>query len=174
MDGNKIMMVIAKNGFRDEEFKIPYEIFLKNSFKVDIVSTSQGLCKGKLGMQVNADYSFLDVNLDNYSCVVIVGGPGSKDLVGNLELEDILRTMNDDKKLICAICYAPVILAKTGIIDGVRITVWNEDGNQRSIIEESGSIFVDENVVEHINFITANGPKSANLFAESIIKYLKK
>ena len=166
----KVLMIISKKDFRDEEFNEPHEVFEANSAVVDVASTEKGDCIGKFGTQAVADRSLEQVDVEDYFAIVVVGGPGSKSLVGNKKLEEILKIANDRRIVIGAICYAPVILAKAGLLESKRSTVWNKDGQQQKIIEDAGATFVPEPVVVDGLLVTANGPEVATKFAEKVIQ----
>ena len=165
-------MVIAKIGFRDEEFLVPFHYLKNKGVVVDVASTESGQAVGKLGAKVDVDLAFHDVNLVEYSGIIIVGGPGSRSLVNNPELEGIASTAIHKGLLVGAICYAPVILAQAGLIHGKKATAWNGDGHQKPILEERGAVFVDESVVVDGNLVTGNGPDAAEAFAEAVYKKL--
>ena len=55
----KLLMILAKKGFRDEEFNIPFEYFKQKKITIDIASTKKGDCIGKFGTQVVATYFFV-------------------------------------------------------------------------------------------------------------------
>jgi len=166
----KILMIIAKQGFQDQEFQKPYDIFQEHNLIVDIASTEKGDCIGKFGLQVVADRSLEDVDIEEYFAVVLIGGPGSVSLVGNPELEKIVQTAKEKNIVIAAICYAPVILAKAEVLKGKKATVWNNDGKQGPILEEAGVDFVDEMVVVDDMLVTANGPAAADAFGHAVVK----
>ncbi len=168
----KILMVIAKQGFKDQEFQKPYEIFQKNDVLVDIASTSEGECKGADGSKVDANLAFSDVNIVDYSCIVVIGGPGSPALVSLSELERLLHKAQENDIVIASICYAGVVLAKAGVLKGKKATVWNGDGNQSPILEQNDAEYVGESVVVDGKVITANGPSAAEEFGDKIIEII--
>lgn len=166
----KILMIIAKNGFRDEEFQVPHDYFMSKGITVDVASTEKGDCFGKLGAIATADRSFDDVVIQEYFGIVLVGGPGSKDLVGNSKLEKIVKDAAKQNIVVASICYAAVILAKSGVLKGKKATVWNKDGTNSPILTKEGATYVEEPVVVDGLFVTSRGPTEAQKFAEEIIK----
>jgi protease I len=174
----KVLFVIAKTDFRDEEYFIPKSI-LEKEFIVETASNGNKgeIALGFLGGETNIDVNIKDVNVDDYEAIIFVGGAGA---LKNLDNEDsyklIRETIEKNKnKLLCAICIAPTILAKAGILKGKKATVWHSDLDKSPIkvLEENGAIFVDEDVVEDANIITANGPKAAEKFGQKILEKLK-
>lgn len=170
----KILMIIAQNGFRDEEYKIPYDYFKNQGLEVEVASPEGGECEGKYGMIEEVDFSFSEVDLDEYRAIMIVGGPGAKNLENNKDLYTILGNINDDMWVISAICYSSVILAKAGLLMGKNATVWDEDGKQSPVLEKHGAKYINQNVVVDGRLITGNGPEAAEEFAEKVVQELNK
>ena len=169
----KVLIIIAKQGFQDTEFSVPKKILEDNGFETVVASTEKGTCLGKFGLETEAEISFDDIDPDRFDAVFIVGGPGSPKLVGIEKLESILKKMDEDKKIISAICYAPVVLAKAGLLKNKKATVWNEDGSLQPLIEEDGASYVDKPVVVDDRFITGNGPDAAEEFGNTLLRILK-
>ena len=55
LSGKKVLMIIAHQDFRDEEFKEPYSLFTDEGASVVIASTDTGEAQGMLGMKVKPD-----------------------------------------------------------------------------------------------------------------------
>jgi protease I len=167
----KILMIIAKQGFRDEEYQVPYNHFKSKGIAVDIASTESGDCFGKAGTIVAADISLKEAHISDYFAVVLVGGPGSHRLVGNKELEKVLEQAKKQNIVIAAICYAPVILAKAGLLKNKKATVWDDEEKlPSSILKTMGAEHLDEDVVRDGLTITAKDYKASKRFAEKIVE----
>lgn len=167
----KILMIIARNNFRDEEFQIPYNYFISKKAEVEVASTEKGICKGVEGCEADADLSFEEVKTEEYNAIVLIGGPGSKDLDENQELERILIEAKENNILLAAICRAPIILAKAGVIDKQKATVFPSEENIAKLKEYDVN-YQESSVVEDVNLITADGPEAAEHFAVAIISHL--
>lgn len=165
-----VLMVIAKDGFRDEELFVPKEIFETNGVKVVIASKSRGLCKGMLGHEVLADLSLSEVNVDDYDAVIFVGGIGSKQYWDDPVAHQIINDAYKKGKIIAGICLAPVTLGKAGVLKNKRATVWRGAVRQ---LEATGAIYTGSGVEVDGNIITADGPGSAQGFGEAILKKLR-
>ncbi|MFH0732319.1 MAG: DJ-1/PfpI family protein [Candidatus Omnitrophota bacterium] len=166
----KILMIIAKDGFRDEELFEPKSVFEKAGYKVIVASSSAGIATGKLGAKVMVDETIDKVDAQGYDAVVFVGGPGAAEYFKNLTAHSIAKKVNEQRKLLCAICVAPVILAEAGILKGKRATVWVSDA---ASIKAKGADYAGEGVVVDGNIITASGPSFAKEFGERIVEKLK-
>lgn len=168
-------MIIAPRDFRDEEYFIPKDVFLKNSFKVITASKKIDIARGKLGgvVKVDTDISKID-QIEKYSAIVFVGGMGAIVYQNDKIIDELILKFSKAEKIIAAICIAPTILAHNGILSGKKATVWNSDSNQEVLFKEKNINFTNEKVTVSGNFITANGPKAAEEFANTIVNELKK
>ena len=172
----KILFIIAKQDFRDEEYFIPKSI-LEKEFEVKTASnTNEGeIALGFLGGEAKIDINYKNVNVDDFDAIIFVGGQGApKNLDDEISYKIAKETVQKNK-LLCAICIAPTILAKAGVLRGKKATVWHSEINKEpiKILEENGAIFVNEDVVEDNNIITANGPKAAEKFGYKILEKLR-
>ncbi len=170
----KIIFFIAQKNFRDEEYFIPKNIFEKNQFRTETASISRGMAIGSEGGDAVISLSLDDVNVDDFDAFVFVGGGGALIYLDNEKVYSIIKEARTKKKVIGAICIAPVILAKAGILEGVRATVWSSSMEKRPIkaLKENKAIYVDEGVVVDKSIITAKGPSFSNDFAKKIIDIL--
>lgn len=177
MNSRKILMVIAHNNFRDEEFLIPKEIFENNNYNVDIVSDRKCISTGKLGYQINIKKSFEDIQnkIDEYCCISITGGNGSKDFLWeNKILRNIIIDFYNKNKIIAAICISPIIFAKANLLKNKRVTFYKNDKEAYEIMKQSQCIIENEDVVVDGNIITSNGPESSRIYGNKIIEILNK
>ncbi len=94
--------------------------------------------------------------------------PGGQTKLGEYSaLCDLLVEHNKADKLIAAICAAPAVLGKLGILEGKQATCY--PGFQDAL----GESYVGGLVVESKNVITAKGPGLSADFAFCIIERLK-
>jgi len=69
------------------------------------------------------DTTLDDALKEDFDMVVLPGGmPGAQHLEDDARLIDLLRAMTDSGKYVGAICAAPKVLAKAGILKGKRAT----------------------------------------------------
>jgi len=162
-------MVVASIGFKDDECFIPKEILEGRGASVKIASLNTGRAKSELGKEFEIDYAVDTIKPANFDAVVFVGGPGMVDLVREPSFVDLARDFYDAGKLVAAICVAPLILAKAGILEGKTATSWPDAATD---LEEAGAEYTGKAVTQTEKIITANGPAAAKDFAMAIIKAL--
>ncbi len=166
----KILMVIAKDGFRDEEYFEPKKVFEENNLEVITASSEKGKCKGKLGGEADADISLQEAESKDYDAIVFVGGPGAEEYFQNDQALKLAREFARTTKITAAICIAPVILANAGILAGKKATV-HESGAEQ--ITSQGAEYTKKDVQTDSNIITASGPAAAKSFGQTIVSCLK-
>jgi protease I len=167
--GKKIVMIIANQNFRDEEYLKPKAIFEKNGIKVVTAAHKKEKSIGKLGAVVFPDISLNEVKVNEYNAVVFVGGSGSSIYVDDKTANAIINETLKENKILAAICAAPVILAHAKVLVNKNATAFVSD---KEIIKKYGAKVIDKPVVIDGNIITSDGPQSADIFAETIVKAL--
>lgn len=174
LNGKKIAQIIAFRDFRDEEYFIPRNVFLSSGAVVKTFSTSEGTAIGVNGGEAKIDEVIDKLNVSDFDAVVFLGGSGCLKYLDNETSYQIVRETLNQEKILGAICISPVILAKAGVLEGRKATVWHSvlDKSAVKILKENGAEFVEENVVRDGNIITGNGPQSAKEFAEEIVRAL--
>ena len=119
-----IVLVIAENQFRDEEYQIPKDAFERAGFKTITASTTTNIAIGKLGMEVKPDITVDKIDTNTIDALVYVGGGGSEQYFEDELAHRLAREMVDKDKVLAAICIAPVILANAGVLTGKTCTVF--------------------------------------------------
>lgn len=164
-----ILMVIAPEQFRDEEYARPRAILEGLGAWVVTASTWAGQCHGKLGMTVKADIALTDADPADYAAIVFVGGVGARTFFTDAAAHRLARESHAAGKIVAAICIAPSILAAAGILDGVRATAF---ASQEEDLQRHGAIWTGEPVTVDGSIITANGPEAARSFGKAIAEAL--
>lgn len=177
----KALIIIAFRDYQDKEFIPLKDAFDKQGINYDIASTQKGLAKGVFGNTQNVSLILEDVlpKVQEYNCVVFIGGPGTPNVRRKTEAVKIAENAYKKNKLVCAICWSSTILAKAGILKNKKATVWlgyddEYQKNTSEVLEQYGCDFVNKDLVVDKNIITANGPEAADKFAKEIVKYLSK
>jgi protease I len=81
------------------------------------------------------------------------------------------RVFHDKMKPVGASCLAPVVLARAGILKGIKATYYESPTSFREM-KAGGAVLVDQAVVAEKRIVTANGPAAAKAFADAFIKML--
>lgn len=167
-------MIVAYKDFRDEEYFTPKEIFENAGAKVETVSSEAGTARGADGGEVLVDLILEDLKPEEYDAIVFIGGPGAQNYMGDKEINRIFQEAVSENKVIGAICIAPAVVAKTGILKEKHATVWSSplDQSMVKILKDCGTIYEEKDVVVDGKIISGNGPKAAKKFAEATVEVL--
>lgn len=166
----KIVMVIAHQGFRDEELLEPKAILEKHGISVRVASTELSLAKGKLGASVMPDILLKDVAASDFDGVVFIGGTGCLIYWDDPFAHKLLKEAVLSGKIVAGICSGSVILARAGILSGKRATVF--PGDSKELIDNK-AVYTASPVEVDGKIITASGPAAAKAFGERIAVALK-
>jgi protease I len=173
-ENKKIAMIIAFRNFRDEEYFITKATLEDAGADITTVSESLGKAIGSYGEDTNVDLLLDNLKVTDYDAIVFVGGSGAYKYFDNERCHQIAKETLSRGKILAAICASPTILAKAGVLDGKKATVWSNsmDKSLIKILKDEGAIYRAESVVKDGNIITGNGPAAAKDFAQEIIKSL--
>ena len=138
-----VALVIAERIFRDEEYQQPKEILDRNGIKVFTASTTLVNAIGKLGMVVQPDILLKHLCQQELDALIFIGGGGSSQYFDDLNAHETARYFNKPGKIVGAICIAPVILARAGILKGRKATVF-PDG--KDDLEKEGAVYTKARV----------------------------
>ena len=166
---NKRVLFIIADNFREEELFETKKILVGYNAKIDIASKELRTCKGVFGKIINPNISFDKINISDYDAIIFVGGPGSMNYWDDEKVLDIAKESYLKAKLTCAICLASGILAIANIIKDRKVTGWQDT---KELIEKNKGIYTGNGIEVDRHLITAQGPKYAREFGETIAKYL--
>ncbi len=167
--GKKAVMIIASNNFRDEELLKPKEVLEKNGVTVTVASSSLKETTGMLGAKIKPDILFSHINVADYDAVIFVGGSGADEYWDNPTAHKLANDASNSKKIVGAICIAPVTLAKAGLLKNKKATTYSSTVND---IKSAGAKYTGADVERDGNIITASGPAAAQKFGETIVEAL--
>lgn len=164
------LFIIAHRGFRDEEFTEPKAIVERAGVKVLVASSQSGEAHGSLGLKYKPDLLLSDVTVDDYDMIVFIGGPGSTEYYNDKKALAIAKQAAESKKVIGAICIAPVILANAGILKGKKATVFQYAAD---LIRVKGAEYTGKDLERDGLIITASGPHANAEFGKALIDALQ-
>ena len=167
MKSKSVLVVIASANFNDKEFLAVKGALEKAGFKVFIASDANGLCIGQKGLKIKADILLYNINHSNFCALVIIGGAGIKDYWSNKKIIQTSISFAGSKKIISAICSAPVIFARAGLLRDKNATCYPEDKKE---LTKAGANYSDENVIVDGKIITGRDPNSAHEFADLLVE----
>jgi 4-methyl-5(b-hydroxyethyl)-thiazole monophosphate biosynthesis len=118
---------------------------------------------------VKPDSSLEKINFGEFDGIVLPGGfPGFVNLGKDERILNIVREMDKSGKYVAAICAAPSVLVRAGVLQGRKATV-NPAGKE----EVAGCAdYCEDRVVVDKNLITSQSPGTAMEFALKLVEVL--
>ena len=117
-----IYMFLAQ-GMEEIEALCPLDLARRAGLSITTVGIGSREITGSHGITVKADMIDSDLSDNSPECVILPGGmPGTKNLDASPVVHKALDCALENNSLICAICAAPMILGKRGILRGKKAT----------------------------------------------------
>ena len=124
---------------------------------------------GSHGICFRADYCMSQVHWEDYDGLILPGGlPGTTNLGADERVIRLVRDFAAAGKLVAAICAAPSVLAKAGILSGKRAT------SNPGFADKMGDCdYLTDKVVRDGNIITSRAMGTAFAFGLAIVAYVR-
>ena len=165
---SRVYLFLA-DGFETVEALAPVDVMRRAGIEVVTVSIMES--KNVLSaqnVQVVADIMFDDACFDDADALVLPGGGvGTENLSAHEALRGQLECAASNGKLIAAICAAPMVLGRVGILQGYKATCY--PGCEDDLF---GAEYTAAQVEECGNIITACGPGASFDFGFAIVERL--
>lgn len=149
-------------GFEEIELTAPVDILRRLGLSVTLGGVDGAIVRGAHGLRLHADILLEQADPDTYDAVIVPGGPAAWTLAKNTRVLQLLRTMHDahPRKLIAAICAAPMVLAAAGVLSQKQeVTCYPAAEVMRAV--SAVATLVHERVVCVENLVTGMGPACA-------------
>ena len=166
----KTIYVFLAEGFEEVEALTPVDVLRRAGLPVKTVSVTGVLTvNGAHGVPVIADMVFEEVKEADTEMIVLPGGlPGAKNLDAHKGLSDLIMAFAEAGKPLSAICAAPLVYGKRGLLKGKKATCYPGFDN---FLE--GAEYTAAMVEKDGNIITGKGPGAAMEFALAVVELLQ-
>lgn len=124
---------------------------------------------GKHGYPCKADISFDAADPQTFAGLVIPGGYAPDKMRRIPKALDIVKQMNEKKKLIAFICHAGWVPISAKILKGRHLTGFSAIKDD---LENAGAIYADKPVVVDGNLVTSRTPADLPFFCKAILEVL--
>lgn len=160
-------MILAE-GFEEVEALTAADLLRRAGICCELLSLSGApWVTGSHRIRVFADGSFSEADFSFYDGLILPGGmPGTLHLAENDRLLALLRRFAGEGKLTAAICAAPTVLGKAGLLEGKEAVCYpGREPELRGARIGSGPVSADGSV------ITSRGLGTAIPFALALVRY---
>lgn len=164
-----MVYIFLATGFEEIEAITPIDLLRRAEIEVTSVGVTGKNVTGSHGIEVVADIEIDEFEPENLDMIILPGGnPGYINLEKNKVVTDLIEYCVQNKKYVAAICAAPSILGRLGVLEGKVATVYPgmED-------ELKGADVTKNEVAVDDNIITSRGAGTAIAFSGALIAALK-
>lgn len=168
-----MIVCFLAEGFEEAEALVTVDVLRRAG--IEIVTAAVGAkngteVTGSHGITVKADINAesLKPSVDTEGIILPGGIPGTPNLEGDETVGEFISYSHENGKLIAAICAAPSILGKRGLLKGKRVTAY--PGYESEL---KGADYTALPAVRDGNVITGKGAGAVFEFASEIVKYFK-
>ncbi len=163
----KIGMMVA-NGYEEVEMLTVVDLLRRAGMTCDIISVSgEKELTSSHKVTVIADLLYEEADFDSYDALAIPGGmPGTTNLGAHAGVCEQLKKAYADGRMIAAICAAPTVFGKLGLLEGKKAICYPGMEDQLT-----GAEVTYEPAVRDGNIITSRGMGTAIDFGLAIIAY---
>jgi 4-methyl-5(b-hydroxyethyl)-thiazole monophosphate biosynthesis len=167
----KRVLVPLAEGFEEIEAVTVVDLLRRAGIEVRTAALHAREVTGSHGITVTADLALDAAAPGDYDMVVLPGGmPGADHLAGDARVIALLRWFAEEGRYTAAICAAPGVLARAGLLKGRAATSFpgflNSDSAPDIRLSEA-PVVIDGTVV------TSRGPGTAMEFGLALIELLE-
>ncbi|MDR0988477.1 MAG: DJ-1/PfpI family protein [Prevotellaceae bacterium] len=161
--------IFFADGFEEVEAFTCVDVLRRASLTVEMISvTPDEIVTGAHDVPVLCDKNIVNCDFRDAAMVLLPGGmPGAATLSQSEELRKLILHFASHNKPIAAICAAPMVLGKLGLLKGRRATCY--PGFEQYL---EGATVTGTQVEIDGNIITGIGPGGAMDFALAIVEHL--
>ena len=128
------------------------------------------VCSRRIKIQPDRSLKSVADESDAFDAVVLPGGgPGAKALCESPLVGNLLKSFDERKKLIGAVCAAPTALKAHQIAAGKRVTSYPAF---KAELETSGYSYHEDEVVVDGHIVTSRGPGTSFAFAIKLVELI--
>ncbi|MBE6910003.1 MAG: DJ-1/PfpI family protein [Ruminococcaceae bacterium] len=164
----KRTVMLFAEGFEEVEALTVVDLLRRAGIVCDMVAVADtDTVTGSHEISVRVQGSLDKVEMSGYDGILLPGGqPGTRNLAADARVIDALQKAHAAGKLTAAICAAPTVLAKAGLLEGRRAVCY--PGLEDQLTGRTGG---DGAVEVDGTFITSRGVGTAIPFALAIVAY---
>lgn len=160
--------IFLANGFEITEAMAPLDIMRRAGLDVKTVGVAGSEVQSSHGVTVKADITLDELTYHDIEGAILPGGmPGTINLRESSRVRHCVQHCYDEGLLVAAICAAPSIFGRMGLMNGRKATCF--PGNEK---EMHGAECTGAHVETDGNVITAKGAGCAIEFGHAIVAYV--
>jgi protease I len=173
LNGLKVAILLT-DGFEQVEMVKPRDALQDQgaqTFLISNKSTVQGWNHEDKANSFDVDVLLEHANPNEFDALLLPGGVRNPDTLRTLsEAVEFAKKINEQQKIIAAICHGPWLLINAQAVKYKHVTSWP---SVKADLINAGGIWVDQPVVKDGNLITSRNPDDISEFNKAIIEHLR-
>lgn len=171
----QVLLIIAPRNFQPREYGETRRILEEAGYTAVVASTTleEAVSMPPEEIRVKPDVTLGEVVVADYDAIIFVGGGGASVYWDDPVAHRIAQEAVTQEKVLAAICIAPVTLARAGVLQGKRATVFPSGDVVAMVQAGEATRTGEEAVVRDGLIVTGNGPGATTEFAETILAALQ-
>ena len=160
--------IFLADGFEEIEALTVVDLLRRANIEISTVSImGRKNVTGSHNITVEADALLEETDFDSLDMLILPGGmPGTTNLADCKALTDKIKEFDEKDKMLCAICAAPTVFGKLGILKGKKACCF--PGREDDLL---GADVQTSSVTKDGHFITSRGMGTAIDFGLAIIEH---
>lgn len=132
----KKVAILAAPGFEEIELMAPLDILRRLNMDVVLAGVQSDKVVSTHEVTVSTDTMLDKLHADKLDALILPGGAGSWVLRDTPEVIHLVKKMHEAGKLVAAICAAPIVLAKAGLVRDRNVTAYPAQDVYRELKED--------------------------------------
>ena len=165
-----MLYIFFADGFEEVEAVATLDVIRRAGIEIKSVGIGKRAVTGSHNIEIVCDIVDSEITPDSeLSGIILPGGmPGTTNLMNSKKVNEFIDFCCENKLLISAICAAPMILGRKGLLKGYKAVCFPGFENELTDAEISADFVCTDG-----NIITAKGMGSAINFGLAVISYFK-
>lgn len=163
----RVALILA-DGFEEVEAVAIIDVLRRAGIDTVAAGLHDGHITSARKVKIIPDTLIDTVKADDFDMIVLPGGqPGTDNLNADPRVKELIRSFSQKGKLTGAICAAPIVLGRAGVLQGKHATSFPSCKD-----DLGGALYEEKAVVTDGNVMTSRGPGTALSFGLAIVERL--
>ncbi|ONI40432.1 hypothetical protein AN396_06225 [Candidatus Epulonipiscium fishelsonii] len=154
--------MVFENDFEEIEGLAVVDILRRAKLNLTMIGLTDKTVESAQKVKVGMDTTVDEADLDKFDMLIMPGGAGTENYFKVEKLKKAIASFIEEEKWVCAICAAPSILGRWGVLKGKTVTGY-------PTIDIPNANIKRERIVIDGKLITSMGPGTATEFALEIV-----
>lgn len=163
-----MIYMLLTDGFEDIEALETLDILRRAELITKTVGIKEKNVTSSHNVTVISDIMLDEISLSDLDMLILPGGPGHTAFNDSEKVQELIKFADANNKYICAICAAPSVIGKLGLLNGKKFTCF--PGYEDKC---TGGIYTASKAETDDKIITARGAGCASDFGFAIVELLK-